>query len=1117
MTFSNALGDYCSTGNGNSRTLFLLDGFDEVSDQLDSDHEMAGFLRWLLRQPNAIITSRPGGKHPDSLADLDCELETVGFHTEQVRAYIGQTIGNPDHKIALQEFLDNSHPLLLSLMRIPVQLDAFCYIWTGRTGSINAAAVAAADAVSDSENLSTMTSIYQSIERRLWCKDMPRLHKKHGSGYITAASALELGSSEVRRLVQGEIRFLQALAFVGLFHDVVNFHPQECDDVLDSLEGSPLDGPLSDVLGSLSFLRASDVSAPHVHNTARQIPSQRTYHFVHLTYQEFFAAQYFVLCWTSGTKLGCPEFGNRRPIDFDTADFIKQNKYRSRFNIFWRFVAGILRAQDHNHGHTNTADSNGANGHLARFFHALEQEPRDILGPAHQRLVMHCLSEADPEHSRPLFDKHRELLRQWVVWECNTDKHSSLANEAEFPPYMYETVLQDMPDDVKKNMMESHSGASAARLQYMANEIAKNRSLSDWAVVHLGGYHRLPLSVLHTMVLPLNNVFKIADSVFSYEIQSRRSLIVRTISINLPNAMPYFFHFLTDREITKQLSNPDDVMGFADYFIDWFTRRIQPLIPSMGWRALSAEENERLSCYLQDPIRGVRVAAMLALFFQTPLPKAALDTLLGRLQHPDECVVEDTVDELLQAKPLPKELRPAVAQCLRSPNAGTRTRATALLVSSKGLLSESDSFAIMVNLTGADDESRLAVAQALDSAATTLTANIVDLLHSWLEDGSADVSIAAANALSRQTLPTHVLRTLCTLLRDNPSGDVRVLAARVLGNIKTSAPPEVAHELFMALDDPDASVSEMALRSLLKLDLSDSALVEIVKMIDCEGSGDTRLVRDLVTNGRPLTPPVADALFDKFLECEGDSDLRYEILNALYDQAITLPESTVRGLFEEQQRMLTTVDIDDNMEGRKLHGTKPETSVLSEISDILSRRTKLQTDVYEHLLDQLGNGGDVASRVAARALSHPQLLSQEVISGLTKLAQSGDVYMRLTALRILAGKATLPADVLHLFATSVQECISTGTFIAYLDYDSLHIVSDEDYSHILGCNEDSFGKIINSWLRQDRGDVTLYPDGDMYYIVNLPQGTKRILRADLPMSVEHYLEKKGIPKALDQE
>lgn len=48
------------------------------------------------------------------------------------------------------------------------------------------------------------------------------------------------------------------------------------------------DLPLDETLSRLSFLRTSDIAANIMH---------RDYHFIHLTFQEYFAAQYFGRQW----------------------------------------------------------------------------------------------------------------------------------------------------------------------------------------------------------------------------------------------------------------------------------------------------------------------------------------------------------------------------------------------------------------------------------------------------------------------------------------------------------------------------------------------------------------------------------------------------------------------------------------------------------------------------------------------------------------------------------------------------------------------------------------------------------------------------------------------------
>jgi predicted NACHT family NTPase len=70
------------------RTLFLLDGLDEVSLALEQDSTGERVLHELLSQSHVIITSRP---HITRILDHqppELELETVGFFPQQIEEYL---------------------------------------------------------------------------------------------------------------------------------------------------------------------------------------------------------------------------------------------------------------------------------------------------------------------------------------------------------------------------------------------------------------------------------------------------------------------------------------------------------------------------------------------------------------------------------------------------------------------------------------------------------------------------------------------------------------------------------------------------------------------------------------------------------------------------------------------------------------------------------------------------------------------------------------------------------------------------------------------------------------------------------------------------------------------
>ena len=167
-----------------------------------------------------------------------------------------------------------------------------------------------------------------------------------------------------------------------------------------------------------------------------------------LTFQEYFAARYFVRKWTSRGQLRCLELRSSdikhtKPVSTDPISYLQKHKYNGRYDIFWHFVAGLLSAK----GGEETFC----------FFQALEDEPRDLLGPVHQRLVMHCLSEVALSQETRQFSQLREhlegQLKQWLLFECNFEFNnagcSQLAAEMEFPEQILKDILQKESEDLK--------------------------------------------------------------------------------------------------------------------------------------------------------------------------------------------------------------------------------------------------------------------------------------------------------------------------------------------------------------------------------------------------------------------------------------------------------------------------------------------------------------------------------------------------------------------------------------------------------------------------------------------------------------------------------------------
>ncbi|KAF1735404.1 Protein NLRC5 [Beauveria bassiana] len=368
------------------KTLFVLDGLDEVSQVLESEESgMKDFIERLLEQPNLIVTSRSHVSHP-ALGNVDLRAEVLGFHPDQVIAYLE---ADPKMCSRIDEFQTwlNERWVLRGLVRTPILLDALCLVWDspGRK------------TISD-----TMTGIYIAITQELRSKDIKKLDFDHSTSLLDV---------EIKSKFQSVETILEHLAFSGLASNLEDFTTNHRNKIAERFR-PPKAISLNETLGRISFMRSSD-GPEH---------SDRDYYFMHRTFQEFFAAQYFVRRWICSSELEYAlnaEKPNEEHRPTHPVKFLERYKYKAQYDVFWRLVTGLIATE---HG-----------SHLERFFAALEQEPIDLLGPAHQRLIMHCLAEVAANTELLVRSKLELMLSHWAHFEYTFGLYERLIREPEFP------------------------------------------------------------------------------------------------------------------------------------------------------------------------------------------------------------------------------------------------------------------------------------------------------------------------------------------------------------------------------------------------------------------------------------------------------------------------------------------------------------------------------------------------------------------------------------------------------------------------------------------------------------------------------------------------------------
>ncbi|KAK1502257.1 peptidase C14, partial [Colletotrichum abscissum] len=374
--------------------LLILDGLEEALALLDRQHDadLHQFLLALLNHTDVIITTRPNISVPHDVQEPDVCLEATGLSHDHVLDYLIMADAMGSVRDGILSLLLRI-PLLHGLLRIPVMLDALCFVWN--------------DTFADSPLPDTLTDVYRRISRGLLRKDLER-RKEGRKELLLAPSESESDITLARRS-----ELLETIAFGGVCSNLAALQSENQDTVHRCIQLSPD----QELFQHSSILKPSDCSTK---------PSGQDTQFIHPIMQHFFAAKYYAHQWKAKRHLcymGCNS-PNASCIRSSPQQFLSSHKYSKQLGLMWPFVAGLLYAEGEHE--------------VVGFLDALGNEPRDTLKVAHQQLVMRCLSELVHLPSKYRKPREDELLR-CVLSERELTKSSTFMTEPGLP----DTVLHD--------------------------------------------------------------------------------------------------------------------------------------------------------------------------------------------------------------------------------------------------------------------------------------------------------------------------------------------------------------------------------------------------------------------------------------------------------------------------------------------------------------------------------------------------------------------------------------------------------------------------------------------------------------------------------------------------
>jgi hypothetical protein len=432
--------------------LIIADGWDELGE---SQRQEGSFLyQFLFGQRfclmSVVVTSRPSASAPlRELPDIDRFVEVCGFSKEHIAEYIQSEFTSDQGKAdRLREQLEDN-PLVESVCSVPLNCAIVCHLWRTLEEALP----------------TTMTELYTKIILNVILRNIQKIDAFHGVKSLSSFDALSNG-------LQQPWRLLCEFAFQAIEKDQIVFSQEELVDFF------PRGIDLDENILCFGLLQ----SAEFILDTGRGV----SFHFLHLTFQEFLAALH--LANQLPTKQ--PEIYPHITLEY--------------FDIVWRFLFGICVSMI---GHSN----------CSLFIYSFIDTVSEVCYMYRNKslVLLHCAFEAKNEivnniilNSRlPLFKIMMSIFPR-TAHDCTAILHF-IANMQECSRmWLYfgnSGVREDQIRTLTDALASRHGRLQVTRLDLSGNKLSDKR-VSDLLQRASAAFHSLEILDLSDVRIGAENI-----------------------------------------------------------------------------------------------------------------------------------------------------------------------------------------------------------------------------------------------------------------------------------------------------------------------------------------------------------------------------------------------------------------------------------------------------------------------------------------------------------------------------------------------------------------------------------------------------------------------------------
>ena len=269
--------------------LIIADGWDELDDKNRCDSSFLHNLLFndILPFVSVLLTSRPfASALLHDLPTVDCLVEVVGFNEENVKQFIASDFEkSPEKASSLIEQLENN-PLIASVCSVPLNCAIICNMWQTLDRTLP----------------STLTELYSQIVRNIILHNLKK--QNVFSSFIT------LSFDSIPKDLCDMFWLTCKFAYECLLQNKIVFSEEEIAPLFPQVLDS------SDKLLCIGLMQCARTLLP--------VGQGLSFHFIHLTIQEFLAALHLVT------------LPNEEKLKICVAHAVSV-----RFAMVWRFVFGL--------------------------------------------------------------------------------------------------------------------------------------------------------------------------------------------------------------------------------------------------------------------------------------------------------------------------------------------------------------------------------------------------------------------------------------------------------------------------------------------------------------------------------------------------------------------------------------------------------------------------------------------------------------------------------------------------------------------------------------------------------------------------------------------------------